>query len=219
MLIVESFVKMGKVTAAALCNLLSTYCIDSSGITIFSITIIHLSLPSKLLVAGDKTSAVKVFDIQTKSLLREMKRHTAAVRCCSWSADGLRVFSGSDDRHALCWDLATEQALFSTPRDSHTDYIRALDASSVNPDLFATGSYDHSVKVWDCRQDSSSPAISSITLNHPVQSCMFTPSGTMLLVASGSEVRIFDLLSGGRLLHRFDNHQKQVTALCMDGTR
>ena len=178
---------------------------------------------SKLLVAGDKTSAVKVFDVQTKSLLREMKKHSAAVRCCSWSADGLRVYSGSDDRQAFCWDLATEQVLFSTGsgRDSsHKDYIRALDASSVSPDLFATGSYDHSVKVWDCRQgSSSSPVISSIALNHPVQSCMFTPSGTMLLVASGSEVRVFDLLAGGRLLHCFDNHQKHVTSLCMDGTR
>lgn len=191
------------------------------------------SLHSKLLVAGDKTSAVKVFDVQTKSLLREMRGHSAAVRCCSWSANGLRIYSGSDDRQALCWDLATEQVLFSTPRDrddgGHTDYIRALDASAVSPDVFATGSYDHSVKVWDCRQGGSSSSsssssssaamICSIALDHPVQSCLFTPSGTMLLVASGSEVRVFDLLAGGRLLHCFDNHQKQVTALCMDGTR
>ena len=41
---------------------------------------------------------------------------------------------------ALCWDLATEKILFST-KSYHSDYIRALDANSVSPDIFATGKY------------------------------------------------------------------------------
>jgi U3 small nucleolar RNA-associated protein 15 len=169
----------------------------------------------KLIVAGDKSSNVKVFDVQSKAVLREMKNHTAAVRCTTWASDGLRIFSGSDDKRGLCWDLATEQVLFST-KSHHTDYIRAMDASPISADTFVTGCYDHSVKMWDTRQ--SDGPVFSLHHDRPVEYTMFTPSGTMLLTASGSEVRVYDVISGGRLLHTFNNHQKYVTSLCMDGS-
>ncbi|KAJ1411209.1 WD40-repeat-containing domain protein [Ochromonadaceae sp. CCMP2298] len=169
----------------------------------------------KLIVAGDKASNVKVFDVPSKALLRTMKGHNAAVRCTTWACDGRRIYSGSDDKRALCWDLATEQQLFSTG-DAHSDYIRALDASPVSADVFVTGGYDHCVNVWDSRQ--SSGAAHALRLGHPVECCLFSPSGTMLLTASGSEVRVYDVISGGKLLHTFNNHQKYVTSLCMDGT-
>ena len=172
----------------------------------------------KLIVAGDKSSSVKVFDVQSKAILREMKGHSSAVRCTTWASDGLRIFSGSDDKRALCWDLATEEILFST-RSHHTDYVRAIDASPISADVFATGSYDHSVKMWDRRvSEGHGGPVHSLGLDHPVEYAMFTPSGTMLLTASGSEVRVYDIISGGKLLHTFNNHQKTVTSLCMDGT-
>ena len=172
----------------------------------------------KLIVAGDKSSSVKVFDVQSKAILREMKGHSSAVRCTTWASDGLRIFSGSDDKRALCWDLATEEILFST-RAHHTDYVRAIDASPISADVFATGSYDHSVKMWDRRvSEGHGGPVHSLGLDHPVEYAMFTPSGTMLLTASGSEVRVYDIISGGKLLHTFNNHQKTVTSLCMDGT-
>lgn len=172
----------------------------------------------KLIVAGDKSSNVKVFDVQSKALLREMKNHTAAVRATTWASDGLRIFSGSDDKRAICWDLATEQMLFST-KSHHTDYVRSLDANPVSADIFVTGAYDHTVKMWDCRQSENHGApVHSMLLDHPVEYTMFTPSGTMLLTASGSEVRVYDIISGGKLLHTFNNHQKYVTSLCLDGT-
>ena len=168
----------------------------------------------KLIVAGDKTGIVKVFDVQSKAVLRQMKRHNAAVRCTTWAHDSVHIYSGSDDKKAFKWDLATEEVVWSS-KSNHSDYIRALDASPVSSDIFITGSYDHSVKLWDCRQEA---AAMKVTLDKPVEYCMFTPSGTMMLTASGSEVRIYDVLSGGRLLHTFNNHQKNVTCLAMDGT-
>lgn len=172
----------------------------------------------KLIVAGDKSANVKVFDVQSKALLREMKNHNAAVRCTTWAADGLHIFSGSDDKRALCWDLATEQVLWSS-KAHHTDYVRALDASPVSADVFVSGGYDHTVKMWDTRQsENHGSPVHSMVLDHPVEYTMFTPSGTMLLTASGSEVRVYDIISGGKLLHTFNNHQKFVTSLCLDGT-
>lgn len=169
----------------------------------------------KLIVAGDKTGSIKVFDVPTKSMLRLMKNtHTAAVRSTVWSSDGLHIVSGSDDKKVNRWDLATEQVLWSS-KHAHTDYVRTVGASAVSANVFCSGSYDHTVKVWDSRQEA---AALNITMGHPVEVSMFTPSGALLLTAGGNEVKIWDVLSGGKLLHTFSNHQKNVTGLCMDST-
>ncbi len=168
----------------------------------------------KLIIAGDKTGTVKVFDYQTKALLRQLRRHNAAVRTVSWSSDGLNIISGSDDKKVLKWDLATEEVLWSS-RSHHSDYVRASDGHPITPDIFASASYDHTVTLWDSRQ---SDAVWSVNHGHPIDYCMFTPSGSILITAGGSEVKLWDVVNSGRLVHTFNNHQKNVTSLAIDGT-
>lgn len=55
----------------------------------------------------------------------------------SFLSDGFRITSGSDDLTSRVWDVSTEQELLRF--SDHTDYIRALAASTCNPDLFITG--------------------------------------------------------------------------------
>ena len=40
----------------------------------------------------------------------------------------------------------------------------------------------------------------------------------MALTAGGNEIKVWDVLGGGKLLHTFSNHQKNVTGLAFDGT-
>ena len=56
---------------------------------------------AKLLLAGDKTGCVKVFDVQTKALLRQLRRHSAAVHAVAWSSSGLNIISGTAYAHSL----------------------------------------------------------------------------------------------------------------------
>eukprot|EP01040_Poterioochromonas_malhamensis_P018247 gene18247-21257_t len=91
----------------------------------------------KLIAAGEKTGVVKIFDMQTKSLLRQLRRHTGATRCVRWSADGINLVSGSDDKHALRWDIATEEVVWSS-RSHHSDYVRAIDCHPTSSDVFVT---------------------------------------------------------------------------------
>ena len=44
------------------------------------------------------------------------------------------------------------------------------------------------------------------------------PSGGTCVSAGGNYVKVWDLLSGGRLLLAFSNHQKTITSLCFDGS-
>lgn len=167
----------------------------------------------KLIVAGEKTGTIKVFETQSKSLLRQMKRHSAAVRSVCWSSDSVGILSVSDDKSVLRWDLATGETAWSAARE-HSDYVRGVSAHPDSADIFATSSYDHSSRLWDSRQKAS---IMTFAHSQPVETCMFAPSGGIVLTASGSEVKLWDVVGGGRCLHTFNNHQKNVSALCMDG--
>lgn len=140
----------------------------------------------KLIVAGDKSGFVKVFDVQTKSVLRQLKRHTAAVRSTVWASNGLQFISGSDDKRVFRWDLATEELMWSS-KDVHADYVRCVDSSPISSDVFVSGCYDHSVRLWDARQQQP---IQVLKHPGPVECTIFTPSGALLLTASGNEMKV-----------------------------
>eukprot|EP01038_Epipyxis_sp_PR26KG_P016565 gene16565-22613_t len=168
----------------------------------------------KLIVAGDKTGAIKVYDVQTKALLRQFKHHTGAVRATRWTSNGLHVISGSDDQSICKFDLATEQLVWSNTTE-HSDYIRTIDTNSTSSDIFVSGSYDHSICLWDSRQKDP---ILKMYYDHPIEYCLLTPSGTLLLTAGSNEVKVWDILNNGKCLHTFSNHQKNITCLSMENS-
>ena len=44
------------------------------------------------------------------------------------------------------------------------------------------------------------------------------PGGGLMLSAGGTTVKVWDLISGGRLVHEWSNHQKTIMSACLDGT-
>jgi U3 small nucleolar RNA-associated protein 15 len=60
------------------------------------------------------------------------------------------------------------------------DYVRAGCVSQISSDVVVSGSYDHTVRIWDRRQESS-----NLQINHgsPVESVLLMPSGTLLVTA------------------------------------
>lgn len=94
----------------------------------------------------------------------------------------------------------------------HTDYIRAGSPSPMSPDLFVTGSYDHTVKVFDAREKQS-----VMTVNHgcPVESTLFLPSGAIFISAGGTQIKVWDMFNAGKLIASISQHHKTVTSLCL----
>lgn len=147
-------------------------------------------------------------------MLRQIKGHKAAARAVSWISDGLGFVSASDDNSVKRWDLATEELVWQSKSSSqHGDYVRALDVSPIHTSSFVTGSYDHTIKIWDSRQNDCT---NSMDHGHPIEYCLLSPSGALAFSAGGNEVKVWDILSGGKLLHTFNNHQKNITGLCMN---
>ena len=100
----------------------------------------------------------------------------------------------------------------------HTDYIRSIAArqQQTTPDIWVTGAYDHSVRVWDVRTQENSGCVKVLTHGHPVESTVALANGNLIFSAGGNEVKVWDV-RGGKILHTLCNHQKTVLELCIDG--
>lgn len=160
----------------------------------------------RLIVAGCESGIVQVFDLASRSILRQFRGHKRPAHVAHFAADKTHVLSGADDATLRWWDLAQGEQLLRL--DGHEDYVRAAAASRDG--LWASGSYDHTARLWDVR---TGAATMSLEHGAPVESVAFFPSGRLLATAGGPSVCVWDVAAGGRLLQRLTNHQKTVTSV------
>uniref|UniRef100_A0A8C5RK82 U3 small nucleolar RNA-associated protein 15 homolog n=1 Tax=Laticauda laticaudata TaxID=8630 RepID=A0A8C5RK82_LATLA len=167
----------------------------------------------QLLVAGSEEGSVRIFDIGGRAPLRQFEGHSKAVHVVGFLSDKYRIMSGADDYTTRVWDVSTSSEIACYKE--HTDYVRCGCTSKLNADLFVTGSYDHTVKVYDTRTDKS---IMKIEHGQPVESVNLFPSEGLLVTAGGRYIKIWDILKGGQLLVSLRNHHKTVTSLCLSSS-
>ncbi|KAH9943446.1 WD40 repeat-like protein [Epithele typhae] len=175
----------------------------------------------KLVVAGDDTGLVQVFDINSRAILRTLDSHKQPVHVTKFSAlDQTQILSCSDDTTVKVWDVPSQTAV--TTFLDHTDYVRTGQFSTSNPHLVLTGSYDSTVRLFDSRTGVCEMVMGDAfgeggTRNTaPVEQVLMFPSGTVALSASGPILRVWDLVAGGRCTRAMSNHQKTVTSLAFN---
>src|SRR5947207_5162168 len=76
------------------------------------------------------------------------RSHTDRVRSASFSPDGSRIVTGSDDKTAKVWGANLGAEILTLKENSS-----AVTSASVTPDgrRVATGSKDRTAKVWDAK--------------------------------------------------------------------
>ena len=164
----------------------------------------------RVLVAGDETGAIQVFDISSRAILKTWKEHKQPVWTTRFSpSENTTLMSASDDRIVRLWDLPAQESV--TSFTGHQDYVRAgAFMPGQASGLLVSGSYDQTVKLWDPR----APASAIMTFKHaaPVENVLPMPSGTTVLAAADNQISVLDLVAA-RPLHVIQNHQKTVTSL------
>ena len=104
-----------------------------------------------LIAAGGQSGLVQVFGVNKRTALRQLRSHSRPVRLVRYPRfDRLHLFSGGDDALVKYWDVAAGTQI--SELDAHRDYVRCGSASPTSSDLFATGSYDHTFRLWDVDQ-------------------------------------------------------------------
>eukprot|EP00951_Prasinocladus_malaysianus_P011338 scaffold83769_cov26-Prasinocladus_malaysianus.AAC.1 len=83
-------------------------------------------------------------------------------------------FLVSCPRKVRWWDMTEGRQVIRL--DGHTDYVRAAECSPGSDTTWLTGSYDHTVRLWDVR---SKEAVMEFQHGSPVEDVAFFPSGAV----------------------------------------
>lgn len=159
--------------------------------------------------------------------LRSFQAHKSAVHTVVFASQSRNVATMADDGDVRIWDISVPKSDAPTWQiKAHTDHVRCGTFTNENDHLILTGtvtehkhftlarvhsgSYDHTVKLWDTRSDSTEP---SISMNHeaPVEKLLLFPNDRILITAGGTRVKIWDMASGGKLVHHLENHNRTVS--------
>ncbi|EFN88954.1 U3 small nucleolar RNA-associated protein 15 homolog [Harpegnathos saltator] len=162
----------------------------------------------KLLCAGGEEAVVRLFDTNSNNMLRLFSGHKAAVHRAFFTTNDIHIASFSDDKTVILWDITSEKQI--TSFSDHTEYIRAGAVNPTSCDIILSGGYDKCIYMYDTRTNKK---VLSVNHDVPVESLLFLPSGGIFLSAGGTDIKVFDAFTGGKLLAKITQHHKTVTCL------
>jgi len=144
---------------------------------------VTISPDGQLLVSGSSDKTIKLWELHSGKLLRQLGRwlsgHTGIVDSLVFSHDGKILASGSWDETIKLWFVNT--GIQINTYKGHTSCVNTL-AFSPNNQLLASGSVDGMIKLW---QVSRSREIANFTgHSDSVCSVAWSPDGQCLASAS-----------------------------------
>ncbi len=163
----------------------------------------------RLLAVGTGSGEIMVINMATKTVLRKLVGHRAAIHGLRFLPNKSNLISTSDDKTVFLWDITTGAEVWSSR--SNGDFVRACGvSSSPSSSLFITGSYDHSVSLWDA---SSPKPLLKMDHGSPVEAVALLPGDGMAVSAGLSSIKLWNLTEGGRMLQEIVIHHKTISAL------
>lgn len=168
----------------------------------------------RVMVTGDDTGTVQVFDSNSRAILKTWKEHKQPVWVSKFSpSDPTALFTTSDDRTVRLWDLPAESSTRTFV--GHSDYVRSgafMPGAMASSGLLVSGSYDRTVRIWDPRVENR--AAMTFKMAAPIENVLPMPAGTTVLAAADNKIAVLDVVAG-KPLHMIQSHQKTVTSLAL----
>lgn len=162
----------------------------------------------KLLIAGDGSGKVRVFDVKSRNILLTLQPTKNPTHVTKFHPTSLTSFlSASDDRIVRLWDLTSPDPVATF--EGHKGYVRT--ASFIpSSSLISTGCYDEVVRIFDPRTSSTEP-VTSYNVEAPIDS-LLAINPTTLISASGPIIQVWDIAAGKRI-KKLSYFQNTVTCL------
>ncbi len=158
------------------------------------------------IVVGDGDGKLRSIDISTGTELARYEGHKGAVRCIDVAAGPGRMVSASSSGELIVWDLKTEEP--EVVSSGHSDDVNAA-ALSIDGALAVTGSFDHSILIWETRH---ARILRKLTIPNAVYCVAASEDGSRIAAGSAGVVRVWNGHEG-TLLWESRVHEDAVNAV------
>ncbi|KAJ5075437.1 hypothetical protein M0811_07407 [Anaeramoeba ignava] len=137
----------------------------------------------KLIGCGAENGIVTIFDVETGEYFAKFEAHAMGIRSLCFSQDSLLLLTTSEDGQVRLFDYHHSDTPINTI-SAHKSWV-LTSAFHPSAPIFATGSSDKSVKVWDIRNFENLHFFDS----HKDQVCdiCFDPLGQQLVSVSDDQ--------------------------------
>ena len=145
----------------------------------------------RYLVSGSNDGTVRIWDVESNTLMQTLKGHKGWVRSVDYSPDGRYLVSSSSDQTVRIWNV--EKNIQMQTLKGHEGGVLSVEYSPDSKYLVSGGS-DQTVRIWDVESATLVQALKGH--KGVVRSVKYSPDGEY--VASSSEdktVRIWDVES------------------------
>jgi WD domain, G-beta repeat len=145
---------------------------------------------NKTLATAGYDRVIRLWDTDSRTVIRELKDHSDTVYGVAFSPDGKLLASGSADRAVKVWDPATGKRLYTL--GDPTDWVYAL---SWHPDgkRLAAAGVDKSIRVWEATPEAAKLVQAVFAHTEPVTKLAYSKDGQFLYsVSQGPNLKKWD---------------------------
>jgi guanine nucleotide-binding protein G(I)/G(S)/G(T) subunit beta-1 len=158
--------------------------------------------PSSLVACGGLDNVLSVYDVNkdVNRPVSELSGHEGYLSCCRFIGES-KVLTASGDAKCIYWDLDRETQ--TSTFDEHSMDVMCVAVSPTDKNMFASGSVDETMKVWDIRSGKCTHTFGrkgDKFHTSDINSVAFFPEGWSIGTGSDdSTCRIFDIRCYGQL--------------------
>ncbi len=150
-----------------------------------------ISPDSKRVVTGSLDGIVRVWDVETKACLFELKGHRNLVTSVAFSPDGRLIASGSDDDSVRVWNVETGEVVVAF------DFVHRLSLLGFSADgkfiLTNLRNARNTVILWNLAEKKVAFKVSFPGHGRVVDAKLAPNNKFMLMRSTNDEVYIVDL--------------------------
>ena len=168
------------------------------------------------LATGGEDNVIRLWNVKTGGLAKELRGHASHVRDCTYSADGNWLLSAGRDEVIKLWrprDYA-EEVVFNDPQSN--DGVLAAHFSRDGKEI-VTANHDRTASLWDI---ANRQLVKRFTEGHEflASSAAFFSDGSRLATGAGDgSVLVWDLATGTQLLKLDQTGYTAALAVSPDG--
>jgi WD40 repeat protein len=114
---------------------------------ISTINAIDFSRDGKLLISGSSDNNIKLWDVETSTLIKTFSEHVTATRDVKFTPDGMSAIS-AENSYIVYWRNAVVGPIGRLAFYGHTGTVYSVDMSA-DMNTIISGSQDRTIKVWN----------------------------------------------------------------------